>query len=351
VRTPRIQYCMHGHSTVHVPNLKSDPMKRSCRTIFNLKLQTWPKMMIRLLISTAALVSLSNAFQVVPTRHQSYSTRLAVADNDLSTVLNERFPSSVEDQVRQASEALKRASQDGYHRHTVRLLLPLIGASELDDWPGGTRQMAQAADPLMQDVLKNMGAQQTSISILDESDGVGAIMAQAEDPRSDSCTVLLPSADTVTKLQSLDNQVGSDRDLILVNTQWKRQTDFGFFGNSDQVKYIEMFVPSFYCSNLMVEGEQVRILRSHPGPWRVFLRLEEEGVVEWRQIGDQQIVDSKPATWDKDPANKRDGGKLFDYGQPGYREIETMIVSREGFAPKSLAERASASFTFIKDTL
>jgi len=31
------------------------------------------------------------------------------------------------------------------HRHSVRLLVPAIGATGLDDWPGGARQMMEAA--------------------------------------------------------------------------------------------------------------------------------------------------------------------------------------------------------------
>ena len=308
-------------------------------------------LLLRVLISTALSVSLSNAFQV--SHSPTFSTRLTASSdtNDWAAILTERFPTSVDDQVRQATAALKRANQDGYHRHSVRILLPIIGATELDDWPGGTRQMAEAAAPLMQTVLRNLGAKQTSTSILDESDGIGAIMAQAEDPKSDSCTVLLPSADTVKKLRSLDGQVGPGRDLILVNTQWKRKSDFGFFEAGDEVKYTEKFWPSFFCSNLMVEGEQVRILRSHPGPWRVFLRFEDDAVVDWQQIGEKAVLLSKPATWDSDPANSRDGGRLFDFGLPTYNEIGSMITSMDGFAPKTMAERASAAFTFIKDTL
>ena len=49
-----------------------------------------------------------------------------------------RLPTSVEDQIRQAAIAIKSASDDGKHRHLVRLLLPVIGATDLDDWPGGT---------------------------------------------------------------------------------------------------------------------------------------------------------------------------------------------------------------------
>eukprot|EP00542_Grammatophora_oceanica_P010787 CAMPEP_0194044572 /NCGR_PEP_ID=MMETSP0009_2-20130614/16015_1 /TAXON_ID=210454 /ORGANISM="Grammatophora oceanica, Strain CCMP 410" /LENGTH=321 /DNA_ID=CAMNT_0038689129 /DNA_START=150 /DNA_END=1115 /DNA_ORIENTATION=- len=275
--------------------------------------------------------------------------------NDLDAILTARFPTSVEDQVRQAAASLKRATADGKHRHSVRLLLPVIGATELDDWPGGARQMMEAADPLMQSVVNQQvgpGVQFQKVS-LDESDGVYAMLSQAAEAKDDACTVLLPSSDTVPQLEKLEPQVGSTRNLILVNTQWKRQSDFGFFGRQGQVDYVEAFEPSFHCTNLMVEGDQIRVLRNYPGPWRVFLRQQaiDGGEVNWIEIGQKDFVETKPVGWNDDPANKRDGGKLFDYGMPGYDEIETMITSMEGYQPKSVAERAAAAFNFIKDTL
>ena len=73
--------------------------------------------------------------------------------NDLSNMATSRFPTSPEDQVRQAAISIKEASKDGKKRHSVRLLLPIIGATELDDWPGGARQMMEAAAPLVKDVM------------------------------------------------------------------------------------------------------------------------------------------------------------------------------------------------------
>lgn len=215
--------------------------------------------------------------------------------------------------------------------------------------------MMEAANPLTQDILKAMNEDDLTIyaSILDESDGVSVLMAQASEAKDDSCSVLLPSADTVKKLQSLEAQVGPKRNLILVNTQWKRKTDFGFFGEDEQVGFAERFEPTFYSGNLMVEGEQIRIVRSYPGPWRVFLRVEDAdtGIVTWELVGEKDLTTDKPTGWDQDSANQSDGGRLFDYGQPSYREIEQMIVFMDGYKPKSMAERAAAAFTFIKDTL
>jgi len=283
-----------------------------------------------------------------------------------------RFPTSPEDQVRQAAISMKEASKDGKKRHSIRLLLPIIGATELDDWPGGARQMMEAASPLVQDImtlqgeLKNDADDDSSNkekitiaeSVIDEADGVRALFGQAPLAEDDSISILLPSADTVPKLQELDKQVGPKRNMAIVNSQWKRKTDFGmaFFGNRDaKVEFAEGFEPTFHCSNIMVEGDIVRILRTYPGPWRVYLRManeEDEMDVDWIEIGTKELIYSKTAEWKKAATEgEKDGGKLFDYGIPTYEEVTEMIVSREGYVPKSLSERASAAFTFIKDTL
>lgn len=290
-----------------------------------------------------------------------------------------RFPTSPEDQVRQAAISLKEATKDGKMRHSVRLLLPIIGATELDDWPGGARQMMEAASPLIRDVM-TLQQQDTGIntkdedgavagagtklsireSVIEEADGVRALFSQANLPQDDSCAVLLPSADTVSKLQELDTQVGEGRNLILVNTQWKRKTDFGlaFFGGArdGKIKFVEGFEPTFHCSNIMVEGDIVRILRTYPGPWRVYIRVvdaNDEMNIDWIEIGTKDLIMSKTREWEKQLKEEgdNDGGKLFDYGIPSYGEITEMIVSQPLYVPKTMAERAAAAFAFIKDTL
>jgi len=38
----------------------------------------------------------------------------------------------------------------------MEFLLPLIGATDLDDWPGGVRQQFKAACPMVEDILRNV---------------------------------------------------------------------------------------------------------------------------------------------------------------------------------------------------
>lgn len=298
-------------------------------------------------------------------------------ENDISSLSTNRIPTSVIDQVRQATESIKRATADGQHRHLIRLLLPVIGATDLDDWPGGARQMMQAADPLVERMIQGVmmtlptdGSSNNNNQVstfqrllLDDSDGVYAILAQAvSSSRDDSCTVLLPSADTIHAVQELEPQVGPSRNLLIVNPQWKRRSDFlgglGFFGGgaraaATKVEYAERFVPTFSFTNLICQGESIRILRTYPGPWRVFVRKDEpaDGSVDWMFLGSKPVVDVKPKDWEDRPESQRDGGRLFDYGQPTYQEITDMINNSTNYTPKSAAERALTAFNFVKDTL
>jgi Domain of unknown function (DUF1995) len=288
-------------------------------------------------------------------------------DADLASVLTSRLPTSVEDQVRQAAESIRRATRGGCHRHVVRLLLPVQRSSDsdLDDWPGGARQMMEAAEPLVDLILKQATPGGETLCtlrkvIIEPNDGVGAIFAQAESAKDDSCTVLLPAAETVPKLQELEAQVGPTRNLIVVNPQWKRRSDFGGFGaffgqqaGQQHASFVERFEPTFSLTNMICEGESIRILRTYPGMWRVYLRQfnGDDGSVDWTCVGSQDVLEAKPTDWEKRPGNQQDGGKLFDFGQPTYQDVLAMLQSSSGYKAKSPAERAAAAFDFIKDSL
>ena len=57
----------------------------------------------------------------------------------------------------QAAEAVRRAVADGKELVSVEFNLPLIGATDLDDWPGGVRQQYQAIAPMVGELLKSIG--------------------------------------------------------------------------------------------------------------------------------------------------------------------------------------------------
>jgi hypothetical protein len=90
--------------------------------------------------------------------------------------------------------------------------------------------MMEAANPLVEQIVRSMCGDTGAVDrmdnvMLDASDGVYAIMAQAAAARDDSGSVLLPSADNVAALRNLEAQVGPVRNLLLVNSR-ERRSDF-----------------------------------------------------------------------------------------------------------------------------
>jgi hypothetical protein len=107
---------------------------------------------------------------------------------------------------------------------------------------------------------------------------------------------------------------------------------------------------------MFCQGESIRILRAFPGSWTVFVQIgintaDGSNTIEWRQVGTKDVIVAKPSDWQNRPENKRDGGVLFNHGQPTYQEVAEMLNNSDNYTPKSPAERAAAAFTFLKDSL
>ena len=66
------------------------------------------------------------------------------------------LPQSASQQTTQATAAITAAYKAGIQRQSVEILLPLIGATDLDDWPGGIRQQFKAASPLVESILRTV---------------------------------------------------------------------------------------------------------------------------------------------------------------------------------------------------
>ena len=193
--------------------------------------------------------------------------------------------------------------------------------------------------------------------------------------------------------------MGTKRNLIFVNPQYRRQTDFGtppftaifnFFSSSatrkaadttatnnnnldPTIQYVEQYIPTFSLTNFICDGEAIRVVRTYPGPWRVYIQVGgnanvmngggvknennnnneilQQQPIDWVLIGTKDFLTTKPLNFDLLPENQRDGGALFQFGQPSYHEIITMIQSSPNYQQKNPAERAMAAFNFIKDTL
>ena len=54
----------------------------------------------------------------------------------------------------------------------MQLLLPITGATELDDWPGGIAQQLQVAAPYVQELVQQISGQTTDTRVIDKTDAV-----------------------------------------------------------------------------------------------------------------------------------------------------------------------------------
>ena len=134
------------------------------------------------------------------------------------------LPRDGRETAQQASAALRRALDAGLRRCRVELLLPLIGATDLDDWPGGVRQQGQAAKPLVAELIRGLGlpAPPPRARVLDDADSI--VLWQSPSLSA----VVFPTAETLPELKALAKADAAP--LLLVNPQWRDGqvvSDFG----------------------------------------------------------------------------------------------------------------------------
>ncbi|GAX83781.1 hypothetical protein CEUSTIGMA_g11206.t1 [Chlamydomonas eustigma] len=202
-------------------------------------------------------------------------------------------PSSASQQTAQSAAAIQAAYKDGMRRQHVELLLPLIGATDLDDWPGGIRQQFKAAQPLVEYILRTVKQSEglqgpLATAIWDQGDAVAAWT------NTRLAAVLFPTAATMDKLKALVKKDGGPELLIVINPQWETkglmfgQSDFGFGPwRAESEALVASLEPSYQFKQLRVYGDDVRLLKAHPGLWQVHV-LGREGKSELIGVQDMK---------------------------------------------------------------
>lgn len=240
------------------------------------------------------------------------------------------LPYKAAQQTAQAAAAIEAAYKDGVRRQHVELLLPLIGATDLDDWPGGIRQQFKSAQPLVESILKTVkkveGLQgPLAAEIWDQGDAVAAWTS----PRM--AAVLFPTAATMNRLKALVKKDGGPELLIVINPQWETkglmfgQSDFGFGPwRRESEELVASLQPSYQLKQLRVYGDEVRVLRAHPGQWQVHL-LDRKGASEVLAVQDER---------------------------PTYQQVEALLKARpDSRMNMALMDRLRDEFQFNQDSL
>ncbi|DBA92198.1 hypothetical protein WJX77_010076 [Trebouxia sp. C0004] len=249
------------------------------------------------------------------------------ADTELEQPTH-RIPQDADSVAQQALAACQRAFKAGVRRQQLELLLPLIGATDIDDWPGGVRQQFKAVLPMVESILqglKGMPELQGPLQarIWDQGDAVGAWLGEK------LIAVVFPTPETLPQAtQAAGVDAAEGKLALLINPQWQPGqviSDFGFGAKRrDCEKFLGAFQDVYYLRQQRISGDEILVLRSYPNPWQVHLV-------------------------------KARGGDEFIHSQetkPSYRELEAILKGIHGSSSsQTWAQRLRSEFAFNKDSL
>lgn len=185
------------------------------------------------------------------------------------------FPRSSAEIVKQAYKACQAAWKDGISRQRIEIILPLIGATDLDDWPGGIRQQFKAAQPMVEDLLtqmKNLPGLEGPLSgkIIDDADAVGAWTGDTLG------LVLFPTAETVGELRKIA-EARKNGLVIIANPQWTTSgqviSDFGVLPwvRKPAMELVKSFQDVYIVKQLRINGDDTRWMYTYPYGWQIFV--------------------------------------------------------------------------------
>ncbi|GAX75020.1 hypothetical protein CEUSTIGMA_g2466.t1 [Chlamydomonas eustigma] len=190
-------------------------------------------------------------------------------------------PQTTAQQASQAAAAIEAAFRDGMRRQHIELYLQ--PESGQDGWPGGIRQQFRVAQPLVESILrrvKQAGGLEGPLSaeIWDQGDAVAAYTG------TKVAAVLFPTAESMDRLKAMINCSSGGPELLLVfNPQWETkglmlgQSDFGFGARrASSEALVASLQPSYQLKELRLQGDEIRVLRAHPGRWQVHV-LDRSG--------------------------------------------------------------------------
>eukprot|EP00467_Chlorarachnion_reptans_P010296 CAMPEP_0114510412 /NCGR_PEP_ID=MMETSP0109-20121206/13773_1 /TAXON_ID=29199 /ORGANISM="Chlorarachnion reptans, Strain CCCM449" /LENGTH=249 /DNA_ID=CAMNT_0001689717 /DNA_START=488 /DNA_END=1237 /DNA_ORIENTATION=- len=202
-------------------------------------------------------------------------------------------PDGPETTSRQALEAIKRGIADGQMFQRIELMLPLIGATDLDDWPGGIRQQFKAASPMCESILKGLRAHLRfaggfSPKILDEGDATVAWESEMV------TAILFPTAESIDYISKATTAKGDDHVVILINPQWNKGgsnfiSDFGWGASKAKAeKLIDSFEYIYSFEQRKQGGANIKFLKAYPEKWNILATEDDQ---RFEVIG---ITDKRP---------------------------------------------------------
>jgi hypothetical protein len=247
------------------------------------------------------------------------------------------MPFTFNDMIKETSQAMKDASEEGINRQIIRILLPrdpssgnlgqyfeddvevdsrttqnLLLAPPDESWQGGIMQLYRAALPTCKQILRNIGGDVAGVPPklveergVDQSgvDGVGLLMTQQNDPKDDISCFVQPLQETVGAIETISEQAG-DRLCVLMNPQWRNVDDAldsaskeeGLFGSlasflggkGNSLKRLEDagYKEVFTIEGYVCKGGNVRLMKRFDSDWVAF--AENDSETDYIRLGDMK---------------------------------------------------------------
>lgn len=209
-------------------------------------------------------------------------------------------PSSPEDMVRQAAQAVERAFKDDIDRQTVRFALIREDqyVSDTNEWPGGAKQMLrESAKPLTKALLKMVHAPTKETDQADlrlpptikeqdiwDFDGSALITAEAKAGASgDVQALVFANTDTkyINDIETIDKAMGK-RLFLLVNPFWRNLDSWGYNllapgakKKAEEIIFNRGYDETYCVLRFSCRGEEVVALKAYPYDWQIFAYREE----------------------------------------------------------------------------
>lgn len=239
-------------------------------------------------------------------------------------------PRSLNEMVTQVSNAVQTAQQSSPSctRQIIRILLPRDAKNaqlgqyfenEIADdmntdsltlvppdetWQGGIMQLYRAISLPTRMLLRNLGgtvggvpptiAEDRSIDT-SEVDGVGIFQSQVpNNPSKDICCFVQPLQETIGVIESISDQAGKDRLVLLLNPQWRTIDDAldtvskqgGFMGSvanflggkGNSLKKLDDlgFSSVYTIEGYVCKGGNVMLMKQFDSDWIVFAENDSE---------------------------------------------------------------------------
>jgi hypothetical protein len=206
-------------------------------------------------------------------------------------------PDDARAQIQQAASAVERAYKDGITRQTVRFALLTEEeemSGELNEWPGGAKQMfREAGRPLTEALLREVRVDTSSQSSLPPTvttedvwdfDGSAISKASAENKEGDVTALIFPNTDMkyLKDIESIAKEIGPDRLFLLINPFWRNVESWGFNilqpngkKRAQEVVFDNGFDVTYAVLRFSVRGEDCIALKSYPYEWQMYAYRED----------------------------------------------------------------------------